>query len=128
MGITVIGSEAEEIKHLIEFAQENIRNIRKFLIIFLTTEDGEESNTEVEIQKAVQKLAGNVPLEVKVFTGSVDIALETFLAKKEDIRMVFLHVRKKDVTQILREERYEAIIRKLQKGALKIPVVFVPHP
>ncbi len=55
------------------------------------------------------------------------MALETFLAKKEHIRMVFLHIKKKDVKEILREEEYTEIVRKLQKGVVKTPVVLVPH-
>ena len=128
MGITVLGSEGEEIKHLIEFAKNNIRDIKRFLVIVLSTEDSEKERLEKEIPSLLSRLSDGLPFEVKFFTGSIDTALETFLAKKEDIRMVFLHVRRDDVTRILTEDRYTAIIRKLQKGVLKVPVVFVPHP
>ena len=127
MGVTVIGREKEEVAHLIAYAKDNIRDVKNFLIIYLIppAKDGEEAKGEIE--EKVKEVTGKIPYEIATFTGSLDIAIETFLAKREDMRMVFLHVRKKDIKEILEDDEYTVILKKLQKGVVRIPVVFVPH-
>lgn len=127
MGITVIGRNREELLHLITFAKENINNVKKFLVIYLVSSEQDEDDALKEVEEDIKIASGEVPCEIKTFTGSPDTALETFLAQKEHIRMVFLHIKKRDVREILQEEEYTAILRKLQKGVVKTPVVFVPH-
>ncbi len=127
MGVTVIGRNKEEITHLTSYAKENINNIKNFLIIYLTSPDKGEDEARGEIEPTVKEISGDIPYEIKTFTGSPDMALETFLAKREDIRMVFLHIKKKDIKEILEGDEYSVILRKLQKGVVKTPVVFVPH-
>ncbi len=69
--------------------------------------DKDEKEAISEIEPLVKEVSGGVPYEIKTFTGSPDTAIETFLAKRED--------------------RYGNILKKLQKGVIRIPVVFVPH-
>ncbi|RLJ70867.1 hypothetical protein BCF55_1153 [Hydrogenivirga caldilitoris] len=127
MGITVIGREKEEITHLTAYARDNIRDIKSFLIIYLVPSERDEEKAKSEVEEEVKKISGDTPYEIKTFTGSPDMAIETFLARREDIRMVFLHVRRRDIREILEDDEYTVILRKLQKGVVKTPVVFVPH-
>ncbi len=115
MGVTIIGKSREEIKRLISFAGSNVKP------------DKDEKEAISEIEPLVKEVSGGVPYEIKTFTGSPDTAIETFLAKREDIRMVFLHIERLDIKEILEEDRYGNILKKLQKGVIRIPVVFVPH-
>jgi len=127
MGVTVIGREKEEVAHLTTYAKDNIRDVKNFLIIYLIPPERDEEEAKGEIEEKVKEVTGNIPYEIATFTGSLDIAIETFLAKREDMRMVFLHVRKKDIKEILEDDEYTVILKKLQKGVVRIPVVFVPH-
>ncbi len=127
MGVTIIGKSKEEIKHLISFVGSNVKDVKKFLIIYITPPDKDEKEAISEIEPLVKEVSGGVPYEIKTFTGSPDTAIETFLAKREDIRMVFLHIERLDIKEILEEDRYGNILKKLQKGVIRIPVVFVPH-
>ncbi len=126
MGVTVIGRTKEEIDHLTKYAKENIKDIKSFLIIYLTSQESDEEASG-EIEESVRDASGNLPYEIETFTGSPDMALETFLARREDIRMVFLHVKKMDIKEILEDDEYTVILKKLEKGVIKTPVVFVPH-
>ena len=127
MGITVVGRQKEEIEHLVSYAKNNVKDVKKFLIIYLIPQKKDEAEAVSEIEESVKKLSGGIPYEIKAFTGSPDMAIETFLAKREDMRMVFLHIRKKDIKEILEGDEYYVILKKLQKGVVRIPVVFVPH-
>lgn len=127
MGVTVIGREKEEIVHLTTYARDNIRDVKKFLIIYLIPPEKGEEEAKREIEERVKEVSGEIPYEIRTFTGSPDMAIETFLAKREDMRMVFLHVKKKDIKEILEGDEYAVILKKLQKGVVKIPIVFVPH-
>ncbi len=127
MGVTVIGKQKEEILHLTSYAKDNIKDVKKFLIIYLIPQNKNESEALSEIESGVKEVSEDIPYEIKTFTGSPDMAIETFLAKREDMRMVFLHIRKKDIKEILEGDEYSVILKKLQKGVVKIPVVFVPH-
>ena len=127
MGVTVVGRRKEEIEHLTGYAKNNVKDVKKFLIIYLIPQNRDESEAVAEIEESVKRVSGGIPYEIKTFTGSPDMAIETFLAKREDMRMVFLHIRKKDIKEILEGDEYSVILKKLQKGVVKIPVVFVPH-
>ncbi len=127
MGVTVIGRKKEELEHLATYARDNIKDIKKLLVIYLIPPDKDGEEAKNEIEDRIKEISGGIPYEIKTFTGSPDMALETFLAKREDIRMVFLHIRKKDIKEILEDDEYTVILKKLQKGVVKIPVVFVPH-
>ena len=127
MGVTVIGREKEEIKHLVSYAKDNIKDIKEFLIIYLISPDRDREEVKEEIESGIGEITGDVPYEIDTFIGGPDIAIETFLARREDIRMVFLHIKKKDIKEILEDDEYTVILKKLQKGVIRIPVVFVPH-
>ncbi|WP_457600645.1 hypothetical protein [Hydrogenivirga sp.] len=127
MGVTVIGRTREEITHLARYAKENIKDIKSFLIIYLVPPDANEDKARSEIEGEMSALSEGIPYEIKTFTGTPDTALETFLARREDIRMVFLHIKKLDIKEILEGDEYSGILKKLQKGVIRIPVVFVPH-
>ncbi len=127
MGVTVIGRSKEEIKHLLEFASQNLKDIKGFLIIHLISSEENEEKALKEMESLVKESVGDTPYEVQIFTGSIDIAIETFLAKREDMRIVMLHVKKLDIKEILEEDQYTEILKKMEKGVLRMPVVFVPH-
>ncbi len=127
MGITVLGRTKEEIRHLLKFSAGNIRDIKSFLVIYIIPGDKDEQEAKEEVEPIVKEISGKIPYEIKPFTGSEDTAIETFIAKREDLRMVFLHVKKRDIREILSEDMYANIIKKPEKGVIKTPVVFVPH-
>lgn len=127
MGVTVVGREKEEIKHLVSYARDNVKDIKSFLIIYLVPPEEDEEKIRAEIEGVVKDALDGIPYEIKTFTGSPDTAIETFLARREDMRMIFLHVKRMDIREILEDDEYTVILKRLQKGILKVPVVFVPH-
>lgn len=130
MGITVIGRRKEEIKYLVNYVKNNVKDIKKLLIIYLIPSGKQQEGAEREIEESIREESeslGDIPYEIKTFTGSPDMAIETFLAKREDIRMLFLFVKKRDIIELLEHDEYASILKKLQKGVFRIPVVFVPY-
>ena len=120
MGVTIIGKRKEEIEHLARFAKDNIQNVKKMLIIYLIPTGRSEEDVSGEIEPVVKEIAKEIPYEIKTFTGSPDMALETFLARREDIRMVFLHIEKLDIKELLEEETVWIIAPAKIKGEDKV--------
>ncbi len=128
MGVTVVGRTEEEIKHLLKFSIENIKNIRSFLVIYLIPEEKSESSAREEIESFVKEMVREIPYEIKPFIGSIDSAIETFIAKREDLRIVFVHIGRLDIRNILLGgDAYTNILKSLEKGVINVPIVFVPH-